>query len=612
MPLGANYNYDLENQRLQQQLSIVNALQANTLKPMEVPTAGAGQVQARVNPLAAMLTPMLSAYLGHKGREAVHAQQDELSARYKDDLVRGIEDFHKKSVGGWTNDRIAPSDNADITQVNGSDNWNYQAPDQKAAIMSAMASNHPVLQQLGQAGLAQMYKTDPMSQLLGLGGGPTGPQPPAEVLQSGQYTVNGQAPGAGNAMPGGAGAPGGGAGGGMPPMGTLEDRLKHFFPLVPPEQARALLAADPTGKTLAEENAHRGRPIVAGDNLFQQVAPGVVTLPQGAVEARGAVKEADASTADRHELVTATDPATGAPTTRTKAQAIAMTGQGTPSGQELLAQLHPDDQLKILKGALESGDTVVNVDLPGRHGQRVKGVINLGRGNGNGFVSGQAPALAAEQKGYAESLAKARETIDADADAAMSVKARVQEMRDASQNFTSGNFAPLKEKLGGIAIAMGMDPAAVNSRMGNISSMQMFNKEATQLAFDMVKQLGSREAAAVVNQAIKSNANLENQPLANKGMLDVIEGMADWKMAKQEGAQTWADTHNGSLAGFQTYFNKTSPITKFIHVQQQTSQAPMGATAGPSPVGKQPSGAAPRPAEVPMSIEDYLKKHGAR
>lgn len=620
MPLGPNYNYDLENQRIQQQQQIINAMQAGALKPMEVPTAGAGQVQAKVNPLAAIM-PAIQEALLNKARSGIQAKQDDLAGRYKQDLVDGMNNFYQKSAGGWDHDQTPASSDTDITMANPTDSWNYRAPDMKGAIVDAMSSNNPVVQQVGQAGLQQMYRNDPMSQLLGTGMSQAGPTPPQAVLDSGGYTINGQAPGPQavgtptptaplsaapqSPTPGMAARP-------MPgPGSSIDQRLAYYFPMIPPEQARALYAADPTGKTLAEENAHRGRMITAGDNIFQPTGPGAVQLPVGAVDARTTVKQADASVADQHELVNGTDPNTGAPFTRTKAQAIGLTGQG--SGVDLLQQLKPEDREKVLMEAATSGQKQFSIDFMGVNGQRVKGTVDLGGGQG-GYQSGQSPALGAEQKARGDALAAQRTSIDEDAGTAMSIKARISEMRDASQNFQTGATAPLKEKLGSIAIAMGQDPQAVNARLGNISDMQAFNKEATQMAFDMVKQLGSREAAAVVNQAVKSSAQMGNQPGANKAIMDVMEGMADWKIAKQEQAQAWADSHHGSIEGFQTFFNKTNPITKYVHEVKATSPMPMGGAGGPpgpgNAVNQQSAPQAVPRGVTPIPLDEYLKKYG--
>lgn len=657
--LGPNYNYDLENQRIQQQQKIIDAMQAGALKPMEVPNAGAGQTQARLNPLAAIMPALQEALLNH-ARDNAKSKQDELGARYKQDLVDGMQNFYDKSSGGWDHNQTAASPDTDITMANPTDSWNYRSPDMKGAITDALASNSPVVQQMGQAGLAQMYRNDPMSQFLGLNRGPGGQTPPADVMNGGNYTVNGQPaqqqaptpapnpsapapadgsvqtfpvtpPGAdpapaqppmasgGAALPPSAvgAGPSGQIPGGYTPQQWMQlspsQRIAAAYPMVSPTEAMGLLASDPTGKTLAEENAHRSRPVVAGDNIFQPTGVGTFKLPDGVVAARETVKQADASTADQHEIVKVTDPATGAERSMTKAQALGLTGQ--QSGTDLLSQLKPEDQIAILRNAATSGVKSFAVNMHGANGQLVKGTINLGSGDGQpGFQSGQSPGLAAEQQARGKQLVEQRAQIEDDGNNALSLKARIGEMRQATQNFKSGFGAPWTQKLGEIGIMLGQDPDKVNARMGNIADMQAFTKESTQMAFDMTKTLGSREAAVVVDRAVKAGAGLTNQPEANKAILDVMEGVADWKAAKAQAAQAWADGHNGSIEGFQSYFNKANPITNYIHEVKATSPMPMGGRGGPPGPGQvvtpQSAPAAIPRGTVPVSLDDYLKSQG--
>ena len=619
MPLGPNYNYDLEKQNLDRRQALLDALQQANLRPLELPTAGPGQVQAKLGP-ANILAQMAGAVANSYSRSQLQADQQALSDRYKSDLIQGMQDFYGKSAGGW---KQTPGQE-EVPSIGGLDDngkpivnnpqpaktagWDYTPPDMKGAIIQALASNNPMVQQLGQAGLATMYRNDPMSQLLGTGASQAGPTPPPDVLQSGAYTVNGQ-PAAAAAQP----PVGGSAQSGAPgPGASIDAKLAYYFPNVDPVQARAMYASDPTGKTLAEENAHRGRIVVAGNNVFVPTGPGSVAVPSGALNAIKAVEQAKADVTNANTFAQdQQDPNTGAKITRTMQQALDLTGGGSGfKGQDLLMQMPPDERAKVMMAAITNGLQNFGVDFTLPDGRKVQGEVDLGqRGSGGtGYQSGQSPSLAAEQKAYGEGLAQQRAKIDQDAESALAVKARVNEMRDASQNFQSGALIPMREKLGGIAIALGMDPKDVDQRLGSISSMQMFNKEATQLAFDMVKSLGSREAAAVVTQAVRSNANWENQPQANKGMMDVIEGMADWKLAKQQAASAWADSHNGSLNGFETYFNKTSPITNFIKQTAAASPMPMG---GPAPAAAGPGRVAPgAPKAIPF--DEYLKQHGVR
>jgi hypothetical protein len=169
-----------------------------------------------------------------------------------------------------------------------------------------------------------------------------------------------------------------------------------------------------------------------------------------------------------------------------------------------------------------------------------------------------------EQAGYGKNLADYQKEIDEKANAAQVVKARIGEMRDFTKGFTSGSLTPYKEKLGGVLIGLGADADAVNAKLGNISDMQAFNKEALNMAFDMTKQLTSRPAAQEVMLALKANPNLALQPDASRKIMNTIEGMADYNLAKQQATGEWRRTHNNSLEGFEAAWNKANPIKNYI------------------------------------------------
>jgi hypothetical protein len=197
------------------------------------------------------------------------------------------------------------------------------------------------------------------------------------------------------------------------------------------------------------------------------------------------------------------------------------------------------------------------------------------------FVIGQTTTAKKEQEGYGEGLAAQQKTIDEKAAAAQVVKARVGEMRQLSQNFTSGSVTPLKEKLGGLMIGLGADPQAVNEKLGNISDMQAFNKEALNMAFEMTRALTSRPAASEVMLALKANPNLALQPDASKKIMDMVEGMADYQAAEQQEARKWREQKQ-TLDGFAAHWNKNFPLSKFVDTASMRAPNPQGSQANRS------------------------------
>jgi hypothetical protein len=106
--------------------------------------------------------------------------------------------------------------------------------------------------------------------------------------------------------------------------------------------------------------------------------------------------------------------------------------------------------------------------------------------------------------------------------------------------------------------------------------MQAMNKESLNLAFDMTKQLTSRPAASEVMLALKANPNLALQPDASKRIMDMIEGISDYKLAQQQGAMQWRQ-NKGTLEGFEADWNKNNPITKYVNIAAIKAPMPQGA-----------------------------------
>lgn len=170
MTLGANYDYDLQKQQQERRQAMVNALQAQAMRPMDIPTAGAGQVQQRANPILAIGAPLIQALMANKMQGDLKQDQQELSNRYKQDLVSGMEKYIDTSQG-------TEPIKANIPGMFGmEDRSEVIAPgtkaDPKKAMLEALASNHPVLQQLGMSQLAAMGKKEGLSKkdLLSLSG----------------------------------------------------------------------------------------------------------------------------------------------------------------------------------------------------------------------------------------------------------------------------------------------------------------------------------------------------------------------------------------------------------------------------------------------------------
>jgi len=144
-----NYDYDTEAEAIKRQQMMAEAVRANSLSPVEVPTAmGGNQVQAAINPMA-IVAKLLQGAMANKEMSATEEKRQALSKRYSEDLVTGMDQFDKTSQG--TPAITLPEDQAGPVM-------DAQPGNQRQAILDAIASNHPVLKQIGMQQLMSSGK----------------------------------------------------------------------------------------------------------------------------------------------------------------------------------------------------------------------------------------------------------------------------------------------------------------------------------------------------------------------------------------------------------------------------------------------------------------------
>lgn len=139
------FDYEVEQKDLERKQKLVDALMSGALSPMENPQSG-GPVTSRISPLAA-LAKVFAGYQAGRQNEALKEEKRTFSDRYRQDLASGVDDYMRKSQGYDAPEY--PGEGAPMRHVPG---------DEKAAIMSALASNNPVLQALGMERLKEMGK----------------------------------------------------------------------------------------------------------------------------------------------------------------------------------------------------------------------------------------------------------------------------------------------------------------------------------------------------------------------------------------------------------------------------------------------------------------------
>lgn len=137
-------SYDADKEALLRKEKLVNAMMSGALAPLDLPQQ-TGPVASKVNPLQA-IAKVLEGYLAGKSGKALDEEKSNFEQKYNDRLKTGIEEYTKNSQGyDVPNGPYTNPTSAQMTHVPG---------DKKAAIMSALASNHPILQQLAMSELS--------------------------------------------------------------------------------------------------------------------------------------------------------------------------------------------------------------------------------------------------------------------------------------------------------------------------------------------------------------------------------------------------------------------------------------------------------------------------
>ena len=207
-PLGGGS--EAARQQLAKRQQMLQALQASQLQPLTLPPA-AGGVQPRVSLISA-LGPMVQAFIANKTGEKLKLEEQALAEKSREELRRGMEDYLSTSQGQTRNltmpagpgpEAAAAGSDAPVPYIPGTPTAPVEnagteriAPDPRKAMLDAIASNHPVLQQLGMTQLSQMGKNqltakdllpyaNPKAIPSMLGGDMSGFQPKPEIKEAG-------------------------------------------------------------------------------------------------------------------------------------------------------------------------------------------------------------------------------------------------------------------------------------------------------------------------------------------------------------------------------------------------------------------------------------------
>lgn len=175
--------------------------------------------------------------------------------------------------------------------------------------------------------------------------------------------------------------------------------------------------------------------------------------------------------------------------------------------------------------------------------------------------AGIAPGAVTAQEARAKTLEEEAATLRSGADNAQAQNFQLAQMRASLNHFNPNAFA--NWTLAGKQVLNGIFPGAFSQ---SIASQQEFSKYASQLAFKQAREMGAREAATVVQQVMKSNPNATMVRPAIESLMNGMQGMNNYVLAKQQAMTQWRNAHNGQLTGFNTTWNHAASPSAYAYM----------------------------------------------
>ena len=379
---------------------------------------------------------------------------------------------------------------------------------------------------------------------------------------------------------------------------------------------RPILADKYTGNTIAgnpaDPNAPSATPISAwaaqmdraengtGNRSAKNPIPGQTATGNGQFTeatwlqtAKAALPDVVQGMSDAQILQMRRDPAFSQEMTAAyaKANGAKLVADGQPVNGTTLALAHrfgPDGATKILDAAPDAPlETILppavikaNPDLKGQTaGNYARSIasqfgvapvdIGIPVPNSPSTLSPEERELQTKQ--LPAQFEKAQESYES----AQNLKLQLANMQDQlGQLGSTGFLAPgtgdtarlgFAKKVNSLASAMGISDKNLPFSPTAVASGEDIVKGTTRLGFDLARQLGSREAMMIVQQAVGAVPGLENTPRGAKLIFGALNTAAQRQSDYYEYLQNWAQTHPNTL-GADVAFNKAYPVQHYTNM----------------------------------------------
>lgn len=170
-------------------------------------------------------------------------------------------------------------------------------------------------------------------------------------------------------------------------------------------------------------------------------------------------------------------------------------------------------------------------------------------------------AVQGAQKQYDETQGQASAAVDV-----QSQLGTMKSLLDRGQ-LTTNLAGDIRQTLAGLIYAVGgSDAKAAQSAQNllgiNPSSADVFNKESTRLGFALARTMGAREAAQIVQGAIKANPNMLATVQGNETVIGLLRAAAQHDIDEQTYADAWHQK-NGHYVGAKAWFDQNHPVQEY-------------------------------------------------
>jgi len=162
------------------------------------------------------------------------------------------------------------------------------------------------------------------------------------------------------------------------------------------------------------------------------------------------------------------------------------------------------------------------------------------------------------QREQAAMMEKGNATLNTTANQAVNNNFTIDQMRNESQTWRQGwgatqiqSGAAMLQGLYGIA---GIKAPNLDNQVGDFNA---FQKNAMMLTQQVVRQTSSRAAVQEFQMIQKALPSADMSHGGFDQVANQLQAVNDFTIAKQQAAQAWRQTHDGTLQGFDTAFNQT-------------------------------------------------------